>query len=363
MMVHDTRDIVACFRLQRRGFGLDVDLRLPGRGVSVLYGASGSGKTTLLRCMAGLERATGRFEIAAQVWQDDRVRRFLPPHRRALGYVFQEPSLFAHLDVLHNIEYGLRRSERPHDRSRLDQAVAMLGIGALLRRWPAQLSGGEQQRVGMARALASWPRLLLMDEPLAALDEARKSEILPYLDTLHRELAIPVVYVSHAADEVARLADHVVLLDGGRVRASGPVAEMFSRTDLALAQRDEAGAVIDACVETHDARWHLSGLRCPAGLLWVRQLEVPPGTPVRARIAARDVSLALQGPRDTSILNSLPARVCSLVADVHPSQVLVQLDAAGVLLLARITRRSLDALALAPGMQVWAQVKSVAVPR
>ncbi len=353
--------LFAHFRLERSGFVLDVNLKLPGRGVSALFGASGSGKTTLLRCMAGLTRAAGRFTVDGEIWQDDWLRQFLPTHRRPLGYVFQEASLFEHLDVRGNIEYGLRRSASPRDRSRLDEAVGLLGIGSLLRRRPTQLSGGERQRVGIVRALASQPRLLLMDEPLSALDETRKAEILPYFDALHRELAIPVIYVSHSVDEVARLADHVVLLEDGRALASGAVTEIFSRADLPLALREEAAVVVESRLAVQDTTWSLSGLHFCGSLLWVRQLEVLPGTRLRVRIAARDVSLALHAPAGTSILNAFPVRIREIVADRHPSQVLVSLDAEGTALLARITRRSLDALALVPGMPVWAQVKSVAV--
>ncbi len=354
-------DIYAHFSLNRAGFSLDVKLQLAGSGVTALFGASGCGKTTVLRCMAGLTHAAGRMQVDGEVWQDDALRFFLSPHRRSVGYVFQEPSLFPHLNAQRNIEYGLRRTDKPHDRRWLEQAVELLGIAALLGRMPDQLSGGEQQRVGIARALASRPRLLLMDEPLAALDIARKADILPYLDSLRRELAIPMVYVSHAIDEVAHLADQVVVMEDGRVRASGDVSDIFARTDLQLAQFEEAGVVLDTRLEVQDDTWHLSGLRFAGGLLWLKQVNAALNAPLRVRILARDVSISLAAPHGSSILNSLPARVVETVPDIHPAQVLVRLDAGGATLFSRITRRSLDALALTDGMPVWALVKSVAL--
>jgi molybdate transport system ATP-binding protein len=222
--------IEARFRIDWPGFVLDVDLSLPGRGVTALFGHSGSGKTTLLRCIAGLERAPlGRLAVDGEVWQD--ASQWLPPHKRPIGYVFQEASLFAHLTVMGNLHYGLKRL-RCAPRISLDQAIELLGIGHLLDRKPDTLSGGERQRVGIARALAVSPRLLLMDEPLAALDLKRKQEILPYLERLHDELEIPVLYVSHSPDEVTRLADHLVAMEGGRVVAYGPLADTLARLDL-----------------------------------------------------------------------------------------------------------------------------------
>ncbi|MEZ0616058.1 molybdenum ABC transporter ATP-binding protein, partial [Pseudomonas sp. Env-44] len=235
--------------LKYSAFALDVDLQLPGRGVSALYGHSGSGKTTCLRCIAGLERAEHGFvQINDEVWQDSRKGLFVPPHKRALGYVFQEASLFPHLSVLANLEFGLKRIPRPQRRVDMAQATELLGIGHLLERHPQHLSGGERQRIGIARALLTSPKLLLMDEPLAALDSQRKSEILPYLERLHDELDIPVLYVSHAQDEVARLADHIVLLSDGKALASGPIGETLARLDLPLALGDDAGVVITGSV-------------------------------------------------------------------------------------------------------------------
>ncbi|HEX5756043.1 MAG TPA: molybdenum ABC transporter ATP-binding protein, partial [Arenimonas sp.] len=246
--------IAAKFALDWPGFALDVELALPARGVSALFGPSGSGKTTVLRCLAGLERARGAMRVGNEVWQDQ--ARFLPTHRRPIGYVFQDAALFPHLSVLGNLRYGQRRSR---DASSVDlkQAIELLGIGDLLDRKPDTLSGGERQRVAIARALAVGPRLLLLDEPLAALDAARKREVLPYLETLHESLDIPVVYVSHSSDEVARLADHLVLLDAGRVRAQGPLLQLAADLEIARCFGEQPGVVIDAQLAERDTQWQL----------------------------------------------------------------------------------------------------------
>ncbi|HSV50500.1 MAG TPA: molybdenum ABC transporter ATP-binding protein [Burkholderiaceae bacterium] len=354
--------LLARFCIAYPGFALDVDLRLPGRGVSALFGPSGCGKTTCLRAIAGLERARGAYlEVSGEIWQDDAKGQFLPTHRRPLGYVFQEASLFAHLTVRGNVEYGMKRVPKAERRVSLAQAVDLLGIGPLMDRKPQALSGGERQRVGMARALATSPRLLLLDEPLAALDAARKADILPYLERLHSQLDIPVLYVSHALDEVARLADHLVLLDAGRVTASGPTRELLTRLDLPLAHGDTAGAVIEGTVQDHDAVDHLTRIAFDGGsLLLASTLARPIGQRVRLRVQARDVSLTLEAQSGTSILNILPAAVTSVSAD-SPGQAMVALDAGGVRLLARLTQRSVHTLQLAPGLPVHAQIKGVAV--
>jgi molybdate transport system ATP-binding protein len=341
-----------------------VDERFPSRGVTALFGHSGSGKTTLLRCIAGLEHAAeGELSFDGEVWQD--AATWVPTHRRPLGYVFQEASLFPHLTVLGNLRYGQRRS-RAVDRNgsgfSLEHAIELLGIGHLLERRPAALSGGERQRVGVARALAVNPRILLMDEPLAALDLARKQEILPYLERLHDELAIPVLYVSHAPDEVARLADHLVVMDGGRVLASGPLNATLSRLDLPIRLGEDAGVVLDGHVAERDEQWHLLRVQCCGASLWVRDSGAPLGHAARVRILARDVSIAHQPSHDTSILNTLPARVESLGDDGHPALTLVRLRVdGGSAVLARVTRRSAGQLGLKPDMDIWIQIKAVAL--
>jgi len=351
--------IRARFKLAYPGFALDVDLDLPGRGVTALFGHSGSGKTTCLRAIAGLERAPGGFlEVNGAIWQDADV--FLPTHQRPLGYVFQEASLFAHLDIRRNLEFGMQRVPISERRISLQQAIELLGIGHLLARKPDALSGGERQRVGIARALATSPRMLLMDEPLAALDPKRKNEILPYLERLHDELEIPVLYVSHAPDEVARLADHLVLLENGRVIASGAAIDLMTRLDLPLAHSDSAEALIAATVSGHDTDYQLTCVEFPGGRFTLPLHMAKIGQRVRIRIQARDVSLTLTRQTGTSILNILPVTVTGL-SDDSPGQVMVGLEAGGARLLARITHKSAATLELAPGKAVYAQVKGVAI--
>ena len=350
--------IKARFRLDYPGFALDADLELPGRGVSALFGHSGSGKTTLLRCIAGLERGAGRLEVKGEVWQDADI--FMPTHRRPLGYVFQDARLFAHLDVARNLDYGQRRAGGAPAIERA-AIVDLLGLGPLLDRLPARLSGGEQQRVAIARALLTAPRLLLMDEPLASLDLARKQEILPYLERLRDELEIPMLYVSHAADEVARLADHIVVMQQGRAVAQGPLAATLARLDLPIRLGEDAGAVFAGTVAERDAEWHLARVEFDGGELWVRDSGVPVGRQVRLRILARDVSIASSRHDDVSIMNLLPATVTAHASEDHPSLVLLQLRVGATTLLARLTRRSAQRLDLAPGREVWVQIKAVAL--
>ncbi len=354
-------------KLLRRDFTLDVDLALPARGVTALFGPSGCGKTTVLRALAGLERAAGRVALGQQLWQDDAIGHFVPTHRRAIGYVIQESALFPHLDVQGNLQYGLRRSAGGGARVALDPVVALLGIGPLLQRRPDTLSGGERQRVAIARALATSPALLLLDEPLAALDPARKAELLPYLDRLHQELGIPMVLVSHAGDEVARLADHLVLMDAGQVLAAGPLAEMLARLDLPVAYGDDAGVVLDAVVGLRDLPWQLARLDL-AGAdcgLWARDQGLPPGRRVRVRVLARDVSLARGPLPGSSIGNQLQGTVEAIADDQHPALALVRVrvgvGVGAVAIVARLTRRSAHMLELAVGLPVWAQVKTVAL--
>jgi molybdate transport system ATP-binding protein len=354
-------EIHARFKVQRRDFALDVDLRLPGHGITALFGHSGSGKTTCLRAMAGLERAPdGYFALGDEVWQDESKGRFVPPHRRALGVVFQEASLFPHLSVRRNMLFGEQRAPVGERRFALADVAELLGIGHLLERSPGQLSGGERQRVAIARALLAAPQILLMDEPLAALDLKRKLEILPYLERLHAELSLPIIYVSHAPDEVARLADHLVLLDQGKVVASGALNEVLSRIDLPEAFADDAGVVVKAAVAAHEED-DLTRLEFPGGQIFVSRRNEPIGTELRCRIHARDVSLALVAPIQTSILNCVTATVHELSPTETPGHVLVRLEAGGEPLLARVTRRSVDKLGIRPGLNLRAQIKAVAL--
>ncbi len=348
--------------LSRGGFTLDVDLSLPGRGLVGVFGPSGAGKTTLLRCLAGLERAPGGVvRVGDTTWQDERAGLFVPPHRRGAGYVFQEADLFPHLPVEGNLRYALRRARSGG--VAWDEAVAWLGVEPLLGRDPAGLSGGERQRVAVARALLAGPRVLLMDEPLAALDEPGRQDILPWLEALPARLDIPVVYVSHTLREVARLADRLVWLVEGRVAASGAPPEVLARVDFARWRGDAASVVVGARVAEHDDAYDLTRVASPWGPLWVRRHPGGSGAPLRVEVRAGDVVLGLGVHSDTSVLNQLPVRVAELV-DLGRGEVLARLsprDAPGPHLLARLTRRSRDRLGLEAGMDVVARVKSVAV--
>ncbi len=347
--------------LHRPAFDLQVDLQLPGQGITALFGPSGSGKTTLLRVLAGLEpQARGRVSVLGEVWQDSSARIFRPVHQRAVGYVFQEASLFDHLNVQDNLTFGFKRIPARERQRPWDHTLDLLGIGHLLKRWPHELSGGERQRVAIARALAASPRVLLMDEPLASLDAARKADILPYLERLQRELTLPIVYVSHAIDEVARLADHLVLMENGRALAQGPTADLLTRLDLPLAHSDTAGAVLTTTVAEHDEQDHLSTLHFNGGQLVVPLQTAPLGQTLRVRVQARDVSLTLTPQSGTSIQNTIACTVSTLSAQ-SPGQTMVALQAGDSTLLARITQRSARVLGLTPGMPVVAQVKGVAI--
>jgi len=287
----------------------------------------------------------------------------LPPERRRIGYVFQEGRLFPHLTVRGNLTYGLRRAPTAERRIQLDQIVDLLGLEVLLGRRPHDLSGGEKQRVALGRALLANPRLLLMDEPLAGLDQARKDEVLSFIERLRDELTIPIVYVSHAMPEIVRLADTMVLMSEGRVEAVGPLDELTSRLDLRpLTGRYEAGAVLEARVEGQDTAFALTELSFAGGRLWVPRLDLPRGAELRLRIRARDVVLAHTRPAKTSILNALPCVVKDIGAEEGP-QVDLRLDAGGAALWARITRRSLHELGLVPGSEVYALIKAGSIDR
>lgn len=355
-------DIELRLHLSRGDFQLKVDLRLPGSGIAVLYGASGSGKTTLLRCVAGLERPhTARVKVAGEVWQSDAQGVFIPTWQRDLGYVFQEASLFAHLTVQQNLAFGLERSGKAGASRALDHSIELLGIGHLLQRQPSSLSGGEKQRVAIARALARQPALLLLDEPLASIDLARRHEILPWLETLRDALKIPMLYVTHSVDELVRLADHLVVLQHGQVNCHGPAQEVLTRTHAPVIWGDDVGVLLHGTVQAIEPPWHLAKVAFDGGCLWVRDSDMAIGNAVRLRVLARDVSITLAQPLGTSIQNQLPVRIDSMADDVHPSQSLLRLQCGGSVMLARVTQRAVSELALKVGMQVWAQVKSVAV--
>jgi len=356
-----THSVRARFRLDYSDFCLDADLTLPGSGITVLFGPSGSGKTTVLRCVAGLQRAPlGKLTINGEVWQDSDHDVFVPTHKRSLGYVFQEANLFPHLSVAGNLRFGLKRIGKSAQEVDLPRILKLLGIEPLLQRMPERLSGGERQRVAIARALALNPKILLMDEPLAALDFKRKQEILPYLSRLHQQLNMPVLYVTHSQQEVAQLADHLVVMDEGRVVAHGSLDETLSRLDVPMARERDAATVWPARIAGHETAYHLTRVEFDGGSLSLPSIDAEPGTPLRLQINARDVSIALQAPEATSILNVLPAEIAEVGGDVG-GQTVVRLRVGRQLLLAHITSKSAALLRLQTGMAVYAQIKGTSI--
>lgn len=347
--------------LRRSDFSLQVNLSLPARGITVLFGASGSGKTTLLRCVAGLEQAQGRIALGNMLWQDSQQKHWTPPHQRDLGYVFQEASLFEHLNVQANVQYGMQRTKKPGSQDALDAALQLLGIEHLQARAPSTLSGGERQRVAIARALATQPAILLLDEPLAALDAARRQEILPWLEPLHAELHIPMLYVTHSMQELTRLADYVVLLDQGKVHMQGTVTQILSNPEFAALTGSDAGAMVQGVLAAHDPHYHLSAVDIGGVTLWVRKLDKAIGTAVRLHILARDVSLSTNAPAGGWIQNQMRGVITGVHPDNHPATCLVALNCQQQPILARVTRKALDLLGLQQGGDVWVQVKSAAL--
>jgi molybdate transport system ATP-binding protein len=356
--------IEARFVLTRSGaagaaFVLDVELKLPTCGVGIL-GSSGSGKTTLLRCIAGLERPQqGRLSVNGEVWQD--ATRTLPVHRRAIGYVFQESSLFPHLSTRDNLRFGFERVPSAQRKVSFDRAVGLLGVEALLPRRTHTLSGGERQRVAIARALLTSPSLLLLDEPVASLDMESRGQVLAYLEEVQRALAIPMLYVSHTPGEVARVAEHAVVMERGKVLASAALNAVLTDPRLPLSRREDAAAVLDATVEAHDEAYHLTHLTLPGGRLSISRRTLAPGARTKVQIHARDVSLSLAPPSQSSISNVLSVHVRALHAERDPAHRLVELDLGGQTVLARVTGWSVDQLQIRPGLRVFAQIKGVAL--
>ncbi|MBK4217832.1 molybdenum ABC transporter ATP-binding protein [Paracoccus caeni] len=340
------------------GFELDARLDAPA-GLTALFGQSGSGKTTIVNAVAGLMRPdAGRIKVGGTTLSDSNTRTFLAPHRRGIGYVFQDARLFPHLTVRQNLLYGRWFGKSRTDTIDFARIIELLGIGHLLTRRPGALSGGERQRVALGRAMLSRPRMLLMDEPLAALDEARKAEIMPYLERLRDETRLPILYVTHSPAEVARLATTVALIRDGRITASGPAAQILSDPATApLLGLREAGAILTARVAGQEDG--LTRVDSAAGPLWLARTDLPQGRDLRLRILAQDVMLALQRPEGISALNILAASVRDLTAT--DGGILVRLDAGPEVILSRITTRSANALALAPGKPVYAVLKTVSV--
>lgn len=346
------------YALARSGFELDIAADIPLHGVTGVYGVSGAGKTTLLRCIAGLEQADeGELVVDGQRWQGPGYS--LPANQREIAYVFQEPRLFSHLTVRENIEYGWRRRRRD-DGVAIDAVVQLLGLGDLLQRRPAGLSGGEAQRVAIARALLRSPRFVLMDEPLASLDDARKAEILPFLERLPAELSLPVIYVSHNIDEICRLCDHLLVLDDGRLAASGALQSVLVDLNIPALAGDEASSVIAGTIAGFDAEYELTEIEFTGGRLWLPGILGTKGDALRLRIRASDVSLNRDRAVRSTILNLLEV-VIEDVQDTRGPTQLVKLAVGQERLVARITRRSLEELELQPGDTVVAQIKAAAV--
>jgi molybdate transport system ATP-binding protein len=355
-------EISVRLNLARAEFQLNVDLKLPGDGISVLFGPSGSGKTSVLRCVAGLEKAQqARVSIGSRVWQDAKAGVFVPAWRRAVGYVFQEASLFEHLDVRGNLEFGMRRINDA-SRESLERAIDLLGIGSLLNRSTQALSGGERQRVAIARALATHPELLLLDEPLAALDRRRRLDILPWLEKMRAELRLPMIYVTHSMEEVLRLADHLVILDRGAVLRSGePEAVMTQTQGLFDDQSRGPGSVVLGDLGRVDEAWQLQCFQVGSEQWWVPC--GPAGRTGRARmwVAARDVVLSLTAQPASSVLNQTECEIVKIDSGVEQAHALVHLSRGSLQLQASITRKSVETLQLAQGLRVWAQLKSMAL--
>ena len=352
-----------------RGFVLRLDCALPDRGITAVYGASGSGKSTLLDCIAGLRRPAGDSLIRFRdtTWQDG--ERFVPPWQRRIGYVFQDARLFPHLSAEQNLDYALARRNGLRNGGPGDgqagaidkrQLVALLELGPLLESKPQALSGGQKQRVAIARALLCAPRLLLLDEPLANLDHAASEQCLAHLQRLARELDLPMLYVSHAIEEVSQLADHLLLLERGAVQDQGAMLDLCSRLDTRLSQDEQAAAIVVATVARHDEAFGLSELELEGQTLLVRHLSQAPGQRRRLRIPARDVSICRQRPRDSSILNILPVTLREIGAG-DEARVLLRLALGSQYLLARITRKSAVELQLQVGDRLYAQIKSAAL--
>jgi len=345
-------------------FSLEAVFATDRPGITALFGPSGAGKSSIVQAIAGLVRPhAGRIALDGMTVFDSEQNLDLPTRRRHIGYVFQDARLFPHLTVRDNLLFGARRRHVTEAAAKLEAMVELLGIGSLLHRRPHDLSGGERQRVALGRALLSDPQLLLLDEPLAALDQARRAEIMPYLERLRDESGVPMLYVSHAVDEVARLADDMVVIDRGRVVAQGSVFDIMARLDLfPLTGRFEGGAVIDCRIEAQDRDTHMTRLGFDTGILWVPAIDGPVGAPIRVRVRARDVMLALVEPQQISANNVVAARVTEIRPDPG-AFVDVQLQCGHARLIARITHRSLARLGLRAGLTVYAVIKSVTIDR
>lgn len=349
------------YQLTQNQFQLDVDFTIPAQGLTALFGPSGCGKSTVLRCIAGLNEAQSAYlKLNDTIIDHSQDNIKTPTHERSIAYVFQDTVLFPHLNVKNNLLYGYKRRSISSPEINIDSVFKLLRLNELLTRSTRHLSGGEKQRVAIGRALLMGPDLLLMDEPLSALDTASKSEIMPYLEQLHEELKLPVLYVSHSVDEVARLADNLVLMNHGRIQAQGPVNDIFTRLDLAPAYQSNASSIIEAQVISQDEQFCLTRLGFSGGVVTLPYQNLRTGQKARIIIHAKDVSLALEHHENTSILNIFPVTV-SEIADETRAKVLVKLDINGQTLISSITRKSASLLDIYPGKSLFAQIKSVAL--
>jgi molybdate transport system ATP-binding protein len=372
----NTNTLSIALKWSRKAFNLDIDLTMPAQGVTAIYGASGSGKTSVLRCIAGLEKVENcELSFRGQVWQNR--NKFVPTNQRAIGYVFQEASLFPHLTAGANLRYALTRARPGKALTTFAEVVELLGLLTLLDQYPDQLSGGERQRVAIARALLINPQLLLMDEPLASLDHQRKQELLPYLERICHQFNLPVIYISHSLWEVSLLADHIVMLDAGKVTKSENFLEAINKPDFPISQQENISSLLQCKVMEHNQNWCLTRFtlkgmdkqevaeslaekKVQPYSLWLPQCDLAPGQAVRLNILASDVSLSLSHHEDTSISNILPVTIMSM--DSLPNGLLMlQLQLGDAILRAKLTQRSVDRLGLTIGQKVWAQVKSAAL--
>lgn len=341
-------------------FELEVNSEFPSQGITAILGESGSGKTTLLRCIAGLEKKVlGQLRVGDTTWLDE--NQCVPTHKREIGFVFQDARLFEHLNVYGNLQFAIKRSHEKVNKAFYEEVVSALDIGALLQHKPEQLSGGEKQRVAIARALLIKPKMLIMDEPLASLDNARKQDLLNYLLALQNTFQLPMLYVSHSTEEVCKLADHVIVLKQGKVFIQGSINEVFSSAQLPHIYRQETSTIIKATVIEKNERWNLIRAEFDGNELWLQDQNQAVGQPVRLRILASDVSLSLKDEKESTIMNRLEGRIAGIELDKSGATALVTIDLMRTEVVAQVTRKSIDDLFLMVGMTIWAQIKSVAI--
>lgn len=338
---------------------MEASFSLPAQGITAIFGPSGSGKTTLLRSVAGLEKADGFVQISGDVWQDSSSGIFLPVYERQLGYVFQEASLFSHLSAEKNLAFAIKRSKSPRSQERLEQAIELLGIGHLLKRTPDELSGGERQRVAIARAMATDPKIMLFDEPLAALDYARKAEILPWLQKLKKELNIPMLYVTHSAEEVIKLADHLAVFEEGKMKAFGTLQDVLQNIRIPVDLGGDYGVVIKGVISEKDPTWRLETVRSGNLILTMPESKHTVGAEVTIRVLAKEVALSLTPMEQSSYRNCLKGRIIDIAEMPDKINMLVKLECSGEIIVSMVTRKAAADLDLKIGKEVYGLVKAV----